>query len=553
MGAVEVNTVLSSAVYEAAQVSPVRPGAAQPDPDTTIRRIMVLGICVAIGMLAVGVALLLDARQDAWSQAERSSANLASTLERDITRNFAVFDLSLQGAIDALDQPGIKDVSPGLRQAAIFDRAASAEYLGSLLVLDASGNVTFDSTSVEPHRLNLADRDYFKAHKHDPSAGLFLSDPFRSRLRNDDASIAISRRLSGPNGEFEGVVVGTLRLAYFSDMFRSLDLGPGGAVMLIRDDGYMVARYPLFQETFNQDYSRAPAGDAVISGGTGQIIARSAADGVERLLEYRRIRGLPLHIAVGMSVHDILAPWWRKAAVVGGILALLAAAAVTLLLLFRREMARRLMAEASLRDAAHRLEAAAKTDALTGLPNRRAFGEAMDLAWVAACRSGGTLSMLMIDADGFKLFNDRYGHQEGDRALTAVGQAIRANLRRGGGAGPGDFGARYGGEEFAVLLPNTELGAAVAVAERIRTEVRSIAIPHADGPGGFVTVSIGVSTASPQSGDRDRILVRTADAALYDAKHAGRNRVCVNTAGLSSPSMAPAALWMPKRRDSQVA
>lgn len=547
---VEVSSVPSSApddwstpapepIAPVSQLDLIRPDLIRPD--VMVRRLLLLGIGVALGMVAVGALLLFDSRQDTWAQAERSSINLVQTLERDISRNIAVYDLSLIGAIDALEQPGIRDLPPGLRQAAIFDRAASAEYLGSLLVLDRAGNIVYDSTSIVPHTLNVSDRDYFQVHRDNPDRGLFVSEPFRSRLRNNDSSIAISRRLSGPDGEFEGVVVGTLRLAYFSDMFRSLNLGQEGAVLLLRDDGLMIARYPLFDETMNRDFSRSPITSAIIAGSTGSVLGRSSVDGVDRLFEYRRIGSLPLHIAVGLSVREVLAPWWRKATVIGGILAVLAGSTVLMCLLFRREMSRRLLAEASLLQAANRLEMAAKTDALTGLPNRRAFQEGLDSAWRGAVRAGTVLSLLMIDADGFKLFNDRYGHQEGDRALKAVGESIRWSLRR-----PADMGARYGGEEFAVLLPDTDLGAAVSLAERIRCHIRDQAIPHEDGPDSVVTVSIGVSTVYPQNGDRDRILVRTADAALYDAKHAGRNRVCVNTAGASQPARATIPA-MPRR------
>ena len=501
--------------------------AAQSVYPSTVRRLLVLGISVALGMLAVGALLLFDARQDAWRQAERSSTNLVKTLERDIARNFAIYDLSLTGAIEALGEPGIADIRPELRQSAIFDRAASAEYLGSFIILDRNGVIAFDSKSLPAQALNLSDRDYFRAHQEDLNAGLFLSLPFRSRLRSNDLTIAISRRITGPSGAFNGgVAVAALRLAYFDDMFQNLDLGRDGIVLLVRDDGRLVARYPPVDDAMPRDFSTSPVTGAIVAGGTGQVVAASTIDGVTRMYEYRRIGHLPLHIAVGMSVDEVLAPWWRKATIIGGILVVLATGSVVMCLLFRRELTRRVQAETSLKNAASRLEMAAKTDALTGLPNRRAFTEGLDAAWRNACSHGTALSLLMIDADGFKLFNDRFGHEEGDRALRAVAEAIRTSLRRNG-----DLGARYGGEEFTVLLPNTDEAGAVLLAERIRRRVRAAAIPHPDGPDGYVTVSIGVSTTFPQRGEREGNLVRTADVALYDAKHTGRNRVCVSTGG----------------------
>ena len=497
------------------------------------RWLLVLGMGVAAGMLVLAAVILLDSRQDIWRQAERSSTNLAQSLERDIARNFEIYDLSLVGAMEALRQPALPDADPALRHAAIFDRAASAKYLGSLIVLDTTGNIVFDSTSITPHTLNLADRDYFQSHLHQ-NLGLFVSQPYNSRMRDGDPSIAISRRVSGPDGTFEGVVVGSLRLAYFRDMFGNLDMGRGGVVFLMDDAGRVVASYPK-RNNVQRSFAGSPISDAVRSGGSGLVQGTSEYDGAERMFAYKRVGDLPLHVAVGISVHEIMAPWWHKAAVIGTILVGLAGAAIAMCLLFRHELTKRLRAEASLREAARRLEQAANTDALTGLANRRAFQVALDRTWRIAVRNGTGLALLMIDADAFKKFNDRYGHQEGDRVLHLVGEAIRGNLRRAG-----DMGARYGGEEFAVVLPDTDLGGATLLAERIRAEVRDGAIPHADAPDGFVTVSIGVSVCRPRNGEISGVLVRTADAALYEAKRAGRNRVCT-TEDASAPAAVAAA------------
>jgi hypothetical protein len=161
----------------------------QSEMQKTIRWLTILSMGVAVGMLAFGAVVLLGAREDAWLQAERASANLVLVLERDIARNIALYDLSLQGVIKALEQPGIDGVSPEIRQMALFDSSASAENLGSLLVLNAAGSIVADSTSIVPHALNLADRDYFRVHQERSDVGLYLSRPFRSRLRNGDASI----------------------------------------------------------------------------------------------------------------------------------------------------------------------------------------------------------------------------------------------------------------------------------------------------------------------------------------------------------------------------
>ena len=499
----------------------------QPDagrraaPAVTLRWLTLLGLLMAAGVLALGAAVLLDARRDAWHQAELGSANLATALERDIARTIAVYDLSLQGAMEALAKPGIEGISPELRHIAVFDRAASADYLGSLLVLNAQGDVVADSTALVPHKLNLADRDYFRVHRDRADAGLFLSLPFRSRLRGGDPSFAISRRLNAPDGSFNGIVVGTLRLAYFTDLLAKLEVGPAGSITLMRADGRIIARQPFRDADLQLDLSRSETALRFPVARTGQFTAVSSVDGVTRLFTYRGISDLPLVVNVARSTEEVYRAWWTKALVIGSILGILSALMVALCLLFRREMHRRLRAEAALRASAERLQVMASTDALTGLANRRGFEEALHDAWRRATRARGVLALMLIDADCFKAFNDAYGHPEGDCVLQAVAGCIRRNTRTAE-----DLGARYGGEEFVLLLPGLDAAGALAAAERVRAEVAALGIAHPGSPAGRVTVSIGVAVARPRFGEASVLLVREADAVLYEAKHAGRNRVC---------------------------
>lgn len=172
-----------------------------------------------------------------------------------------------------------------------------------------------------------------------------------------------------------------------------------------------------------------------------------------------------------------------------------------------------------------RLSALAHTDALTGLANRRALDEVLDREWQRARRDEAPLSLLLIDADHFKLFNDSYGHPAGDSCLRRLADAAARMARR-----PADLVARYGGEEFAILLPGTEDTDAMALGERLRSAIAGLHLPHENNrPAGVVTVSIGVATARPWSdrGSTPAALVAAADAALYRAKDGGRNCVAV--------------------------
>jgi diguanylate cyclase (GGDEF)-like protein len=166
------------------------------------------------------------------------------------------------------------------------------------------------------------------------------------------------------------------------------------------------------------------------------------------------------------------------------------------------------------------LASLATTDALTGLANRRCFDLALAREWRRAGREEIPLGLLMVDVDHFKAFNDRFGHPAGDSCLALVAKAIEKAVQR-----PTNVTARYGGEEFAVLLPVTELQGAVHVAENVRRAVAALMISHPASSSGIVTLSIGAAAIIPGSSDHMEAFVSQADASLYTAKNAGRNRV----------------------------
>ncbi|MEB0077034.1 PleD family two-component system response regulator [Pseudomonas sp. CCI3.2] len=163
------------------------------------------------------------------------------------------------------------------------------------------------------------------------------------------------------------------------------------------------------------------------------------------------------------------------------------------------------------------------SDGLTGLSNRRHFDEYLELEWRRAAREQTQMSLLMIDVDYFKAYNDSFGHLEGDEALRSVAKAIRGSCAR-----PSDLPARYGGEEFALVLPNTSPGGARLLAEKLRHTVTALAIPHnSPVPGSTLSISIGLATMIPQPGSNSRQLIQEADQGLYSAKNNGRNQVVV--------------------------
>ncbi|MDH5681579.1 MAG: GGDEF domain-containing protein [Spirochaetota bacterium] len=162
-------------------------------------------------------------------------------------------------------------------------------------------------------------------------------------------------------------------------------------------------------------------------------------------------------------------------------------------------------------------------DALTEIGNRRSFDQAFETEWRRALRNGSPISLIMIDIDFFKRYNDSYGHQAGDECLKKISKAIHNSLNR-----PGDIVARYGGEEFVVILSLTDRDGAAVIAENIRAEIEDMKIEHRESSvSKHVTISLGTATTTPKQESESSELIYQADTALYRAKENGRNQVCV--------------------------
>lgn len=181
--------------------------------------------------------------------------------------------------------------------------------------------------------------------------------------------------------------------------------------------------------------------------------------------------------------------------------------------------------EEELRQINLELERLATLDGLTQVPNRRQFDAYLETEWLRSQREQRPLALIMFDVDYFKLFNDFYGHQKGDDCLIKVAQTAQCGIRR-----PADLLARYGGEEFAVILPNTDVHGAIAVAEQIQQHVHTLQFSHEKSPiGNQVTISLGIACLIPQRHQSPHTLVELADQALYQAKKQGRDRYWVSS------------------------
>jgi diguanylate cyclase (GGDEF)-like protein len=470
-----------------------------------------LGILAPIGMLIVSALMLLELQQDAWDRVEVTSKNLLQVIERDINRNVEIIDLTLQAVQENLRTPGIEAVSPEMRQLVLFDRASTARDIGVLLVIDEHGAIGIDSGALPPRKGNYADREYFRIHRESAGLGLLIGRPLVSRLTGE-RMIPFSRRISKPDGSFGGVVLGTLKLDYFSHLFEQLGLGRDGAINLYLRDGTRIMRHPYEGTDIGENISDAPTFRRFASERAGSFVGTSVRDGVVRHYAFTQVGDLPLILNVALAARDIEVGWRAKASVIGIAVLVLCGLTAFLSLAFGREMRRR----DSLQVELARLSC---TDTLTGLANRRRFDEVFATARDGALRTGKPLSLLALDADHFKRINDRYGHSVGDEVLKRLADCLSASVRR-----PDDLVARIGGEEFVVLLPDTDADGARRLAARVHEAVSTMSIATAGIGAGAITVSIGLASGATVAGEPPEALYRAADAALYEAKARGRNQ-----------------------------
>lgn len=471
------------------------------------------GVVIALMMVAICAVVLYQSRVDATERATDGLRNIAAMAEHDIERNFELYALSLQAAVDGVNDHEVMAASGRLRNIALFDRAATASYLGSMLVLDAKGNIVFDAAGEVPRVANFADREYFRVHQQRSDVGLYVGHPYASRLRNGSLSIPLSRRISHTDGSFAGVVLLAIQLDYFRQLFSTLSLGNHGAMVLMQQDGTLIMRRPYDEKVIGRNVSNASTFKEHRQKVEGSFTDVSVIDGVRRLYYFKNLRNLPLTIIVAGAYSDIYAAWWQRTVTIAGVMLALAAAFIGLSFAFGLQLRCRMRAES-------KLAMLAQTDGLTGLHNRRTLGEILDQEWRRARRTRSMFSLLFVDIDWFKVYNDTYGHQAGDATLAAVAKCIGDNIRR-----PLDHAARYGGEEFIVVLPDTSPDGAIEMAENIRVAIADLEIEHSGSEFGRVTASIGAATWTPEQDSDVSAVIRVADQALYTAKATGRNKV----------------------------
>ena len=394
------------------------------------------------------------------------------------------------------------------------------EGVQGLFIFDAQGNWMANSFSEGLQTKNNSDRAYFLYHREHVDQSIHIGSIVESRTTGDMV-IPISRRIETADGAFAGVALATVPVSYFQSFFKRMDVDDEGVIFLALDNGELLARRPTVAALMTTNLSKGEIFSRYLpQSDSGTAVIKSIVDGIERIYAYRRLAGLPIVAAAGVSYEHVFAPWWsyvyQSIALVGSIILALA----FLGSLLYRQIQQLLLAERELKVIRKELEIIAHTDGLTSLANRRSFDLALDKEWKRATRNQTSISLILLDIDLFKQYNDHYGHLSGDDCLVHVANLIAANVNR-----PGDIAARYGGEEFVVLLPDTELAGGVMVAENIRLSLLSANIQHSASPFSIVTISSGVVSTSKTGEENQKEFLMKADRLLYGAKSQGRNRV----------------------------
>jgi diguanylate cyclase (GGDEF)-like protein len=494
-------------------------------PRRSANRLIAALVVVAVCFSAICAEFLIEARNSAWQGARDTTASLVAAVELDILLNIDSFDLALHAVADNIERSEADRISPELRQLVLFDRAATVRHLDAMLVLDETGHVRFDSRTRDPEPVSRSDREYFQFHSENETNTLHIGPPMIAQS-SGQPFVAISRRLSHPDGSFAGVVVGGLRLAYFQQMFESLSLGPGDTIALLSMDGTLLARWPYRKDLVGHNLSGVPIHKHFAQEHAGSFETNSVTDGVHRLVVYSRIGDFPLVVGIGRWTADIFADWRRYAYAIG----LLATALWALVFYLIREIRKRGEAEIN-------LAVLATTDELTGLANRRKFNEAIGREWRRAMRERQPVALMMFDADLFKEYTDRHGHQAGDKLLQTIARSMTVSVKRAT-----DLAARYGGDEFAILLPSTPIEGAVRVAERVRECLAELCFAYGIKP---ANLSVGVAAIVPEQGEAYAVLLAAVDQALYRAKEGGRNRIEVSHVRRDKPTLVANALRRP--------
>ncbi|MDR3486782.1 MAG: diguanylate cyclase [Bradyrhizobium sp.] len=518
-------------------------------------RLVMLALILVVPLMLDRVFVLEHTRGDQVKLATDELAKLAgesATAQREIISSVEAMLRSAAYIQVASEQTG--------RGCAILRASLRVEmpWITSLSVVGKNGRIAC-STAPNYVGINVTDRPYYQ--KTVETHGFVLSDLTISTVSQKPLLLAAYPTSAVEGGE-PSVILASMNMDWMGKLMAGLGGRPGVQAALIDSKGMVVAAQPPDRDVIGRPYAGVGGGER-----KGELDSGSAlltVNGVKKLVSVVRIPETDTRMVVSIDHETMLAPInhdIEKAYVQLALVSLLAllgawfvgeqfiirpirlmtnmanrfgqgdlSARATgnqippefkpLALAFNVMAAQLAERERDLIATNDRLTVMASIDLVSGLANRRGFQSRLEFEWLKMQQIEGSLALMMIDVDYFKLFNDSYGHPEGDACLGRVGEALAAIANETMG-----FAARYGGEEFCLLLPGANRARAIAVGEMVREAVERLAIPHAMSEFGYVTVSVGVSLITPGGDQRPTELLEAADAALYAAKHRGRNTV----------------------------
>ena len=438
-------------------------------------------------------------------------------------------------------------------------------WIRSLMIVGKDGRVQC-ATNNTLVGLDLGDRIYFKTAQQ--TRDFAFSDFLLAKSTNKPIVMA-AYPVSAITDEVDSVIVAGVNLDWMSKSMSNLGGRPGISAVLVDSAGIVMAAPADQASMIGRTLDTIPLLSAIAEKAIGSdqpqgSLSFTAADGSKRAASFARIAGSQARLIVSIDEAKVSAAINREIrtaylqlgfvcvfVLLGALIAAekliiqpievmsamakrfgqgdwsvraarkaLPAEFVPLARAFNAMAAQLGQRERELVATNDRLTVIASIDMLSGLANRRGFQSRLDFEWMKAQQYDSELSLLMIDVDHFKLFNDTYGHPEGDACLSRLGETLAAISAETMG-----FAGRYGGEEFCLLLPNTGVVRALEIGEMVRIAVQDLAMPHCTSSYQTVTASVGVACTRPNDTLRPGDLIEAADAALYAAKHRGRNAV----------------------------
>jgi diguanylate cyclase (GGDEF)-like protein len=400
----------------------------------------------------------------------------------------------------------------------------------TLHITDAEGTI-LTSNRRELIGMNFPEREYFRTARQGRNpAALYISPPFKTVL--GVFTVTVVKVLLDTRGKFAGIVSATLDPEYFSVLLNSVLYTPGMRASIIHGDGKIIVEEPDRKDLEGMDLAK-PGSRYTLHKESGRkanifTTGRAFSTGDDRMSAWRTIQPVsllmdkPLMVSVNRDMQGIFASWRNDVFMQGGLFGLLALAAVIGLYFSQKRTQKydRLAADytAELQKSEERYRELSIIDGLTQLYNSRYFYDQLKMETHRADRYEQPLTLLLMDLDNFKAFNDAYGHIEGDQVLVRLGQVVKRCLRQT------DSAYRYGGEEFTVILPMTTSEDGAITAERIKTEFKKETIIPVSDKEIHITVSIGLAQYKKQ--EDIKAFVHRVDQLMYQAKNSGKDMVC---------------------------